>query len=54
MRAEYVLGHAGAECKGRQRILAAQQFEILRRDGKMKDALLRTDRATALRQQVQI
>ena len=48
MRAECVLGHAGAECIGRQRVLATQQFEILRRDGKMKDALLRADRATAL------
>src|SRR5215471_20207380 len=54
MRAECVLGHAGAKRIGRQRVLAAQQFEILRRHGEVKDALFRADRAIALRQQVQI
>jgi len=48
MRAECMLGHAGAEGIGRQRVLAAQQFEILQHDGKMEDALLRADGAIAL------
>ena len=39
---------AGIESARQSRVLATQQFEILRRDGKMKDALLRADRATAL------
>ena len=54
MRAECMLGHDGAECVGRQRVLAAQQVEILRLDGKVEDALLRADGTIALRQQVQI
>src|SRR6516225_6239082 len=54
MRAECVLGHAGAKGIGRQRVLAAQQFEILRSHGEVEDALFRADRAIALRQQVQI
>ena len=49
-----MLGHAGAEGVGRQRVLAAQQFEIFRRDGEVEDALLRADGATALLQQIQI
>src|SRR5207302_2910495 len=54
MRAEGVLCHAGAEGVGGQRVLAAQQFEMLRLDRQMEDALLRANRAVALRQQVQI
>jgi hypothetical protein len=41
MRAEGVLGHTGAEGVGGQRVLAPQQFEMLRFDRKMKDSLLR-------------
>src|ERR1700732_2685541 len=46
-RAKGVLGHPGAESIGRQGVLAAQQFEVLRRDGQMEDALLRADGAAA-------
>jgi len=42
MRAECVLGHAGTKRITRQRILAAQQFEILWRNRQVEDALLGT------------
>ena len=48
MRAEGVLGDAGTEGIGGQRVLAAEQFEILRRYRQMEDALLRADGAAAL------
>src|SRR5262249_33958713 len=54
MGAKGVLGDAGAESVGRQRILAAQQFKILLRHRQVKDALLCADSAAALRQQIQI
>src|SRR5947207_10376653 len=54
MRAEGVLGHAGAECVDREGIFSPEQFEILRRGRQVKDALLGADRAAALRQQCQI
>src|SRR5437868_5873298 len=54
MRAEGVLGHAGAEGVDREGIFPSQQFEILRRGRQVKDALLCANRAAALRQQCQI
>jgi hypothetical protein len=45
--AERMLRRAGVEAVGRQRILAAEQFELLRRHDQMQKSLLATDRAIA-------
>ena len=45
--AECVLRHAGVECVGAQRIGAAQNFQPLKRDREMEDALLGAHRAVA-------
>jgi hypothetical protein len=54
MRAEWLLGHVGAECVGGQRVLSPQQFEIIREDWEVKNPLLGTNTATAMRQLIQI
>src|SRR5260370_17087164 len=46
--AECVLGDAGVECVGVQRIGATQNFKSLIRHRQMEDALLGADRAAAL------
>lgn len=46
-RAERVLGRAGVEPIGGQRIAAAQELELLRRHDQMQEALLGADRAVA-------
>ena len=46
--AEDVLRRIGIELVSGQRFVAAQQLEILARNGEMQDALLRADRAVAL------
>jgi hypothetical protein len=48
MQAKCVLGHTRTECIGGQRVLAAQQFEILRCHRQVEDALLCADGAIAL------
>ena len=49
-----MLRHAGAEGVRGQRILAAQQLEILRRDRQVQDAFFCAYGAVALRQLVEI
>src|SRR5713101_6946097 len=54
MRAKGVLGHAGAEGIGGQRIFTSKKLEILRRGNEVEDSLLSAYRAIALRQPVQV
>jgi len=47
MSAEGMLRDAGIEAVGGEIVMAAQQFELPRRDANMKDAFLGADRAVA-------
>lgn len=52
--AEGVLRRAGIEAVCRQHLLAAEQFELLRRHDEMQESLLGADRAIALGDAVEI